>query len=335
MLKHFGDLDPLSGLYPFKDKPQAISYLNLQWLNRLSTMFEWKKKTESAQTIDIPTLETFGLQSLGYNVIFKYNDKYYNTFATLGGVPDIRYRPSLAIVSNPQIPKSLNLEIYGSEFINKPNQLTDGQCVLMRNTTTLQSFLDAILRWNALTVENDISLYQMLIHTRNPNMKTAPDKRTKDALEEAEKKLVEGDIVVPIETPLFDGVKSFNTPSTGENITDLIELGQYCYAKLANEFGLDANYNMKREAIGASEVELNADVLTPLVRDALKCRKEDIEKCKECFGEDILEVDLGEPWKKRVEEENKTVEEEVVEDKEVVEDEQKENVAASDSELSD
>ena len=59
--------------------------------------------------------------------------------------------------------------------------------------------------------------------------------------------------------------------------------------------GLNANYNMKREAINADEAQMNNDALYPLVDDMLRCRQEGIEKVNEMFGTDIR-VDFNSVW---------------------------------------
>ena len=63
-----------------------------------------------------------------------------------------------------------------------------------------------------------------------------------------------------------------------------------------NEIGLNANFNMKREAIGDGESSLNEDSLLPLCEQMLQCRQEDIDKLNKMFGTNIS-VDFDSAWK--------------------------------------
>ena len=64
-----------------------------------------------------------------------------------------------------------------------------------------------------------------------------------------------------------------------------------------NDLGLNANYNMKRESISASESDLNEDALLPFIDDMLQQRKLLAENVNAKFGTNI-KVDLASSWKK-------------------------------------
>ena len=86
-----------------------------------------------------------------------------------------------------------------------------------------------------------------------------------------------------------------------QRLTDLIEYQQYMKASWFNELGLNANYNMKRESITASESQLNDDMLLPLIDDMLECRKQAIDEINEMFGTDIS-ISWGSTWEDNSEE---------------------------------
>ena len=77
----------------------------------------------------------------------------------------------------------------------------------------------------------------------------------------------------------------------------LIELKQYIKANWYMDLGINANYNMKREAINENEATLNEDALIPLIDDMLECRKKAIEKINNMFGYNIA-IDFSSAWKK-------------------------------------
>ena len=80
-------------------------------------------------------------------------------------------------------------------------------------------------------------------------------------------------------------------------LKDTIETKQYLMGSWYNELGLNANYNMKREAINESEADLNEDSLLPFIDDMLEQRKILVKNLNEKFGTNI-EVELSSSWKK-------------------------------------
>ena len=58
---------------------------------------------------------------------------------------------------------------------------------------------------------------------------------------------------------------------------------------------------MKREALGADEVQLNIKALLPLAQNMLECRKEGVEAVNKMFGTNIS-VDFKSVWKDTEEE---------------------------------
>ena len=81
---------------------------------------------------------------------------------------------------------------------------------------------------------------------------------------------------------------------------------------------MNANYNMKREAINSNESQLNDDMLFPTVDDMLERRKEGIEKVNKMYGTNIT-VELNSSWRYNVDEINNSVQTETK--TEVIEDE--------------
>ena len=83
---------------------------------------------------------------------------------------------------------------------------------------------------------------------------------------------------------------------------DLIEQEQYLKASWYNELGLNANYNMKREALNSAESTINNDILFPLIDEMLKQRQIACEQINALFGTDIS-VELDSSWKDNKKEE--------------------------------
>ena len=85
--------------------------------------------------------------------------------------------------------------------------------------------------------------------------------------------------------------------SSQMQLKDTIETKQYLMGSWLNELGLNANYNMKREAINESEADLNEDSLLPMIDDMLEQRKLLCENLNKKFGTNIS-VELSSSWKK-------------------------------------
>lgn len=90
-------------------------------------------------------------------------------------------------------------------------------------------------------------------------------------------------------------------------IGDLIEQEQYLKASWYNELGLNANYNMKREALNSAESTINNDILFPLVDEMLKQRQMACEQINALFGTDIS-VELNSSWEDNKKEEQAEIE---------------------------
>src|SRR5699024_2364022 len=67
-------------------------------------------------------------------------------------------------------------------------------------------------------------------------------------------------------------------------INDLLELNQYIKASWFNELGVEASYNMKREAINSAEVGTGIAALLPLTDNMLECRIRGAEEVNNMFG---------------------------------------------------
>ena len=137
----------------------------------------------------------------------------------------------------------------------------------------------------------------------------ASDDNTRKSAELYLKRIEEGRLGVIAENKLLDGINIQSArANSSSNITNLIEMQQYLKASLYNELGLNANYNMKREAINSNESQLNDDMLTPLIDDMLRERQNALEKVNAMFGLDIS-VEFNSAWADNEEEHEAAIEE--------------------------
>src|SRR5699024_3264973 len=70
---------------------------------------------------------------------------------------------------------------------------------------------------------------------------------------------------------------------------------QYLKGSMYNEIGLNANFNMKRERLNTSEIEMNSEALYPIVDNMLYNRRLTIDAINDKFGTNI-EVEFNSSW---------------------------------------
>lgn len=273
-----GKTDPLEYV---TDKQKSIRAYMKYMVIRLQKMFKYKNLPE---TIPQEVLEYYLLVN-GVCVIAKDKgtSQLFALTGNLGGIQDAYYRPTKYIVSNPGLGLTEEFEI-GKD------------CVLMRNDSMWEGLYPLLARYATMLAENLITMRSADIMLRVMAMLTAPDDKTKIAAEAYLSKLEEGKFGVISENRFLDGVKMQSPPSNnGSYLTQFIELHQYLKGSFFNEIGLNANFNMKREAIGEGESSLNEDSLLPLCQSMLQCRQEDIEKVNKMFHLHI-EVEFDSAW---------------------------------------
>ena len=261
-------------------------------LARSQRIFKYENLPDSIPHRDLELL----LQTFGFVIFTKKDGKPYVFFGGLGGIPNVYYQPTMAIISNPYLNYTANLEL--KDYVGKTNP----DAVVIWNDSAHIGLLPMFDRNASLLAETDISIRVACVNSRIPAFFKASDDNTKVSIESMLDKIENGDIAVigTEEEILSDSNKTlsevFNNKPVG-TIKELIELKQYLIGSWYNELGLNANFNMKREAINESEADLNEDALLPLIDDMLESRKVAIEQINKLFDLDI-KVDLTSSWKK-------------------------------------
>lgn len=271
--------------YDFTDKHKNTQSYITYMLNRVMQMFEY---TGLPDTIPKRMLEMYIMVN-GHSVVIENDGELYVCFGSWGGEPDEYYIPKNYIVANPY------LKLFKTYTVNK-------DCVLVYNDSMYYGLMPLFRRYATAFVENDLSLNMMDINTRVIALVEAQDDKTRSSAIKFFEDIKDGKQGVVASTAFFDGLRS--QPYGEHNkqrLTDLIEYHQYIKASWFNEMGLNANYNMKREAINSNESQLNDDMLLPLVDNMLECRKEFVNRINEMFGTNIS-VDWSSSWKYNIEE---------------------------------
>lgn len=268
-------------LLPLEDKERLARDFVMHKLDELSTMFEYEGLPENVD----PFVLDRNLFINGFTFFTDKKDGYGIYYGGLGGEPDRNYLPTIITISNPALRWSDTLSIKD-----------DG--VLIKNDSYLRGVLPMLKYWATLYTENSVSLNMVDIMTRLATLFTASTDDGKKSADLVIKDIVAGKLnIVAVDKAFTESMKALPYSHAGEinAIKALIEYHQYIKASCYNAIGLDANYNMKREAINSEEAGLNADALLPFVDDMLKCRAEAMEAINKKYGLNIS-VRLSGAW---------------------------------------
>ena len=260
------------------DKALLQKQIISQMLNKTITIFKYGNLPETITDKDIEIIT----QVNGYSIWKEVDGKLYVFYGSLGGEPNPYYLPTLAIIANPALRYNASLKI-------------DEECVVMLNDYLYTGLMPLFNKYGSLLTEAEISLKYAIINARVPALLQSDNDNTYKSAQEFFSKIEKGDgygIIASKE--FFDGIKSqdfYKQPY----IKDLIESIQYIKGSWYNEIGLNAQFNMKREAINSAESTLNEDILYPAVDVMLQCRKKAVEKINKMFGTNIT-VELNSVW---------------------------------------
>lgn len=275
-----------------KNKDMLIDSYFKYMMAKTINMFEYENLPDT-----IPQRELELLLQIARFVIWckdENSDKLFVFYGGLGGMPNEYYQPTQAIVTNPYLrfTSVLNLE----EFNKK------GNCVLGWNDKLHVGLYPLNIRYSSLLAETDLTLKYQLVNMRFMNVLLADDDTTKESVKTMFEDVENGTGFGVIVTEQFmqqSKLGSIETSNTSKNaqLKDVIEVKQYLMGSWYNELGLNANYNMKREAINESESDLNEDALLPLIDDMLDSRKKMCDEVNKMFGTDI-KVKISSSWQK-------------------------------------
>ena len=270
---------------PLKDKEYLLRSVVTQMLNRTTKMFKYNGLPDTIKTKDLETQ----LQVGGFAIWKEVKGDLYTFTGGLGGEPNPYYLPTIAIIANPALKYNASLEI-------------DKECVVMLNDNYYQGMMPVFNKYGALLVEAELSLKMAILNARVPALIQADNDGTYKSAKEFFEKIVEGEEYGIISSKeFFDGIRSQDFYKQA-HIKDLIEAIQYIRGTWYNEIGLNATFNMKREAINEAEATLNEDILQPTIDNMLECRQSALEKVNTMFGTNIT-VEFNSIWKQNKKEE--------------------------------
>lgn len=262
-----------------KDKKTIADTIGYNIVTKLQSMFKWEGLPD---TIPQKWLEVM-LVSKGHAFVTEVDGELYAFTGGLGGEPDPYYQPTICVVANPALKFSKECKIG-----------EDG--ILISNDTLRHGIIPLVGKYAGLLAENTITTRIAIIMSRITNIISGSDESTIASALEYLKQIERGQLGIIEESPFLEDLKvQVGALQSVTRLTDLIEMEQYLKASLYNELGLQANYNMKREAINGAEAALGDDILQPFIDNMLKCRQEACELINAKYGTNIS-VDFASAW---------------------------------------
>lgn len=251
-----------------------------QNLLRTTQIFEYDNLPETIPKKDLELI----LQCYGSAIITKVNDKLYAFRGRLGGEPNPYYLPTMAVVANPALNFSKNLEI-------------DKDCVVMLNDDLYMGLLPLINKNAILLAECDLSFKFAAVNMRLTSVINVKSDVEKASAEKFLEDIEAGEKIGVIASDEFQesNVEMYPYTSTSNIIQHLIELKQYIIGSFYQDLGIQATFNMKREAINEAEAGMNEDILYPTIDDMLNQRQIALDKINEMYGTNIT-VRLSSIW---------------------------------------
>ena len=276
-------------------KKQFYCYYN-RFMRTTLRMFEYKNLPE---TLSARTLERI-LQGSGKVAIIRVTpelnlmnrDKPEGLYAFpfgWSGVPDENDIPTNLIITNAYFGFSATLET------NKNDNVVIFNDILYDGNGGLCSLYASELADNGITLH-----FQEVEDRMNSIIKADSEDERKDAIN-VFKDIEDGAFGVFINKEMVENMNKNRVEqfgfSSGSHIKDTLEARQFLLAHWFQEWGMNANYNMKRESLNDGEIDADADTLLPLIDDMLKCRKEGWARANAMYGTNV-EVDFSEEWKR-------------------------------------
>lgn len=260
------------------DKDYIIRHLIFDMLNKSTRMFEYDGLPDTIKPKDLE----LQLQVNGFAIWKEVDGKLYTFTGGLGGEPNPYYLPTKATIANPALSYSAVLNI-------------DEDCVVMLNDYLYEGFMPIFNKYASLLADAEMSLRYAILNARIPALIQADNDTAKQSAEEFIESIVSGKNYGIIgSNGFFEGIKTQDFLKQ-THIKEIIEAVQYLKGSWYNAIGLNATFNMKREAINEFEAGLNEDILVPLIDVLLECRQKGIDLVNKMFGKNIT-VRLSSVW---------------------------------------
>lgn len=220
------------------------------------------------------------LLTAGFGAFAPYKDgKLYFLLGGLGGERNYYYMPTKFVFSNPHMP---NRETWSGEL-----EIGD-ECVVAKSDLMYMGIAPILTKHTTTQIQTDLSAYLATISSRLVNVGVAGRDNEKIALDAAIADVERGRLKTVVDKNVMQKLNTIPYGGNANILKDYIEYLQYDKAAEANELGLSANWNAKRESLSSAETLLNDDATHPYVDGMYECWQEWIKEVNETYG-DLLD----------------------------------------------
>lgn len=271
----------------FDDKEKIVQSYMKQLFERTNMIFEYEGLPETIPKVDYQLIK----QTFGSATISEVNGKLYAFYGALGGELNEYYHPTISIVTNPYLKLSKNYVI-------------DEDCIVIKNDLFYAGLWDINRKYAELLTECDISIRKCLMNIRIDNVVVSEDNSTDASIKEFFDAVKQGKFAHITTKKFMEDtlIQIHEVASKSSNpLKDLIEMRNYIDSDWYITFGLNANYNMKRESLTDAETNVDDKTLIPLIQQMFDCEKEGWKKVNEKYGTNVV-VKLSPVWKKMYDE---------------------------------
>lgn len=218
----------------------------------------------------------------GKVVFYKINGKYCVQPFSYNDILNWYYVPVKGRVVNPYLPTNHQ----NWEFTVDDEAVIYNSSADIYNYRQFSTVADLIWKTANQLSENDISYYCISRNSRLLALFSAETDLQKREMDRILDKMYRGEADITMEENLVSHIHAnpLTQNSTRNTLTELIEFQQYILANFYHSFGINSNYNLKREQLNSDEIDVNQEVLRLNIEDMLKNREDGVEKINSKYG---------------------------------------------------
>lgn len=247
-------------------------------INTACSLFQWENLPNS---FDVNFLNAELITHGRIGIITK-SGRLYTVRGDVGGEINEYYKPTQYIFANPVLGS-------GSPFIGR-----DIAVIFLTSEDTAPNIyvggLSALIESTAsLLADNELSLSVAQKNTRLMLLADADNEATRNSAEQTLKAMYNGEPYKVVNRRMTDtfNVNPLVTIRPAESMRQLIENRQYIWSCFLQELGINSNFNLKRERLTTSEVDLNGECLDTLIDDIERTVLQGVEMTNTMYGTNI------------------------------------------------
>lgn len=167
-------------------------------------------------------------------------------------------------------------------------------CVIIRNTSMMNSLSGLIKRTASQLAHADITLRASLVNYRANEVLSADDDATAESINAYYDSLYEGKLKAILDSGLINGVKNLSSSKSYADLLKLTDVKNEIMRSFFAEIGIRQKSD-KRERLVTEEVESDSMMLLFNIHDMLEQRQNACEEINKIFGLN-MSVELSEEW---------------------------------------